>query len=252
MQMTYRRILIEEDVVAGIEGALKELTSIYTERHGDVSQTDLEPYRSTRDFLSNRIRELNTLMDRFFTNRFMGETKETENEQLASLDKLLKEMGKEHGAHYSTTDRINAIKHYFEDLRQEKQNAYGLFATLTDDIRVKLLAMQFMVSSVLSSATHREKDTKLGMLEESIEAVTQELQKIDKDRPETYQWYKSRTGSWDYAKALRDLHHQKSRTTELEETLERATSESILLVAEVEALKREVEELREGDQDEDA
>jgi len=233
--MSYKKWWIDEDLLRGIHSFLASQRNTVSENLMRLSVDDsggTDELQGLKQFLASKLEELEDLTDRFNW-AIDNEPRATESEEMASIDALIERVTKETGWGYAGNDRSGTLKRYYESLQQDRSDAYGLFATLADDIRVKLLAMQFMIQSVLSSATHREKDTKLDMLSESVAAIVMELQKIDKDRPQTYQWYKQASGSWDYARALRDLHHQKSRIQSLEE---RASN----LEAENEGLRQEL------------
>jgi hypothetical protein len=208
--MSYRKFYIEDEIVRNVITYLHELQSLKRERlenNWDDDVTNVE-----RDHLKS----ISYVFSKLKWAIEYSETEQDENEELAAVDKLMKEISKEAGYSYATKNRTRAMRNYFESIQQDKHEAYKVFAALVDDMRIKLLAVQFLINGVLVSATHRVKDTKLGMVQETLDALIEDLGKTNKDRPQDYFWRHESLGSWDYAKALTKLHHKSSNIDRLE------------------------------------
>lgn len=211
----YRKFHIDEKLIQEVVARLEELQSIKIERLNVLKGEDRQAEGETK-------RVLDGTLERFRWAVNSGENEQDENEQITAIDKLIEEeIRRGAGYTFSTDDRVKALRAYFDTLVDKKDEAYKLFAKLVDNTRIQLLAIQFMVEGVLNSATHREKDTKLGMVQDTLDAIIQGFTKIDKDRPWSYSWYTRDLGSWDYARALRDLHHRTSDIKRLEEENEK-------------------------------
>lgn len=215
----YKRFYVDTDILDAVKMALDELYAIKLARAENVVLVEHD--RDEKYALDRDRARLAHARERFVEALERGETEQDENEQLAAVDELIYEIARECSYKYGGATRVQAIRSYFESLRKDKQNAYGTFASLVDDQRVKLLAVKFLIKCVLNAATHREKNDKLYMALDSVDAIVEELAKIDVDRPESYHWHacEYETGSWDYRRALRDLHYRNSEVNRLREEL---------------------------------
>lgn len=223
----YRRYHTKDEVVQEILGALNELCSIKIERAKELSaaaeEVDFSQERDPARFEQKSIRRLAWLIEEFQGAINYGESELEENEQLRAIDQLIStDMVKEAGHMSSGKDRVKIIRGYFADVVRQKQDAYRVFAKLVDEQRVRMLAIKMLAASVEHSATHREKDTKLRMMVQNIDALIHDLTGIDKDHPHYYEygWKYSDVGSWDYAKAITQLHHENSRVSRMEKEIE--------------------------------
>lgn len=151
------------------------------------------------------------LLDEFTHSIINGDTQATENEQLAQIQKWInEELVREAGYHHDGKDFVKSLKAYFQRFLDQKSKAYEVFATLADDMRVKLLAVQFLLEQATHASTHRAKDARIQTIRETITTIVENLGRIDKDQPEQYFWHvRSNTGSWDYVEALRQMHYQR-------------------------------------------
>lgn len=211
----YRKFYIDEEIIQAVVAALIELQSLKIERLRQLTPAD--GGNEIQHVEAGSIQDLLQTIDQFKRAIRNGETEQDENEQLAAIDKFLKTASEEAGYGYGTANRLAELKHYLNSIVDDKHRAYRTFARLADDMRVKLLAVQFLIAGVSHAATHREKNTKLDMLADTIDSLIEGLTQIDKDNPHYYDWHGGNIGSWDYVKALTDLHHRNSAIKRLQE-----------------------------------
>jgi len=160
---------------------------------------------------AKRIRELQDLYENFKRHLRYGDTAQTENEQLIAIHEFLKKELSKHtrSGYFDPKDLVKAVKNFYQDIANEKQRAFGLFATLVDDQRIKLQALQFMLEQALYGSTHRAKNARIEQVKETIQTIAENLGRIDKNDPMDYQWHnQSSVGNWDYVQSLRDMHYQ--------------------------------------------
>lgn len=220
----YRRFYHHEERLQEIISRLEELYTIKLERHKGLPTDSAIEEGATPAWTERKaIDRLAYLIDDFRSSINYGESELDQNEALAAIDKLIEtDMVKEAGHSYAGKDRVKIIRNYFSDIVRQKQDAYRVFARLVDEQRVRMLAIKMLATSVGYSATHREKDTKLRMMIQNIDALIHDLTGIDKDHPEYYEYGRrhSDIGSWDYAKAITQLHHENSRVRRMEKEVE--------------------------------
>jgi hypothetical protein len=220
--MTYRKFFTKEAELQEVLARLEELYSIKLERFKTLPTNSTEEGETPAWTERKALDRLSRLIENFRSSINYGESELEENEQLSAIDALMKEISREAGYGYGNKDRVQQLRAYFETLKNNKHKAYSIFAQLVDDQRIKLLAVQFLLESVPHSATHRVKDFKIGMVQETLRAIVEDLSLVDKDHPDHYDWRRGDLGSWDYTKALKDLHHKKSNIERLEKELEEA------------------------------
>lgn len=220
--MTYRKFFTKEQELQEILARLEELYSIKLERFKELPTNSTEEGETPAWTERRAIDRLSKLVENFRFSINSGESEMEENEQLAAIDKLMQEISREAGHGYGSKDRVAQLKSYFERLVSQKRDAYRVFAKLVDDQRVRMLAIKMLAASVEHSATHREKNTKLGMMVQNIDALIHDLTGIDKDHPHYYEYgfRHHDIGSWDYAKAITELHHENSRVKRMEAEIE--------------------------------
>jgi hypothetical protein len=235
--MSYIRFWSHEEILQEVVGALKQFIEIKTERlHSFHVETDEDKntYSNEKRDLTN----LSRLAHDFYDHVQRGENKASDNEELVAIDELIKEIGRENGYSYAGLKRAEAIRAHFEQLKQQKHEALKVYAALADEIRVKMLALEFMLNAATNSATHREKDSKIRIVIESLVSVIEDLVKVDVD--DTHSFYRdlNTSGSWRYARAMSDLHHKGSAIKGMEKQIEKLSQQ-------VAIQKQERNELRE-------
>lgn len=181
-----------------------------------------------------RIREIQDLREALAYAVNGGDTQATENEQLEAIRKWMNEVLIKEARHgFYDKDLVKVLQGYFKDVLYQKEKAYGIFASLADDMRVKLLAVQFLLEQARYAGTHREKNGRIQTTLETINVIVENLGRIDKGDPQSYEYVThTNVGDWSYIRTLRDMHYQKQRLQTLEE-------ENTILKQKIEELETE-------------
>jgi hypothetical protein len=223
----YAKFWCDKEKVDGIISVAKAYLAVLTERTETLRKTNNLTDEESDLFRhqAKQADEVYRTIEGFEWSVKSGDTDQTENEQLAAINAWIKEELVKHSRGMHVGDLVKSLKAYFKDVIDEKENAYKVFATLADDMRVKLLAVQFLLEQAEHGATHREKNYRINQINQTITTLIENLGRVDKNNPRDYYYHISRSnvGSWDYVQTLTEMHHRKT---------------------ELENLKKEVEQLR--------
>lgn len=230
----------DKDVVTDVLAALQEFKSMKASRLHQML-ANLEDNEEAKIILNSEAKDdsrITRIYEQFAeVIRYHGETEATENEKLAAIRKFMNEVLAKHtGGRIIGQDIVKEVKGYFKGVIDEKEAAYATFATLADDMRVKLLAVQFLLEDARTAATHRAKNEAMDSVLRVLTTIIENLGRVDKNHPESYRYNLHRTGSWDYAQTLAEMHHQKSE-------LEMLRQENETLKAGFQAMEKEVDRL---------
>lgn len=211
--MTWIKWYADKEKVEAAIGVMQEYLAILIERTEVLRHTKglTDDEHNLFQVEAKNSDRVYRILEGFKSSVNSGDTEATENEQLVQLQRWISEdLVKEAGYHHHEKDFTKSLKAYFQRFLDQKSKAYEVFATLADDMRVKLLAIQFLLEQATHASTHRAKDARIQTIHETITTIVENLGRIDKNQPEQYFWHvRSNTGSWDYIEALRQMHYQR-------------------------------------------
>lgn len=145
---------------------------------------------------------------------------EEKKELRGILDGLFNGLG--YRVHGSLSEQVRSG---VESVKRQRDEAFGVVATIVDDQRIRLEALRWMVKSALAAATHSRKNSKLYLAEESIDEILDELQKIDKDDPHRYTAYDWHRGSFNVRRLESEIYQKDQQIRHLKERLSAQSSD---------------------------
>jgi hypothetical protein len=134
---------------------------------------------------------------------------------LAVLKKMWDDIG--HSVHGTLAEQFESAA---ESLRRQRQEAFGVAATLVDDQRVRLEALRWLLKSALDSPTHASKNARLRLGLEAVAEIINELQKIDPDKIHHYTGWNWHTESWNSRKLTAEIYRKDAQIQLLQGQLE--------------------------------
>jgi hypothetical protein len=149
----------------------------------------------------------------------------TLDEERETILTMIRETAKEEGGYTRYGTLAEQLADLIQGLRQGKDRAIGMVATIVDEQRVKLQAMLWILKSALDSPTHKSKDARLHLALESIEQITNEMQGLDPDSISAYQTWGWEKGSWNTRRLTADVMRKQNIIGELEVRLAEAELE---------------------------
>lgn len=132
----------------------------------------------------------------------------------AVVDKALGE-----GRYHLNGNLAERVQGIIQDEQSKRSEAFGLVATLADEMRTKFEAMQWVLKSAVSGGTHREKNRWIELAQTACTEIQAELQRIDPDTLSRYTTWDWKTGSWNIRKLQSDVYHKESQIRRLQERI---------------------------------
>jgi len=147
---------------------------------------------------------------------------ETDDEQLAAIEKLVREY-KDHASVYYSYNRTMAadIRSLIKSFDNEKKQARAAFASLVEEQRTNRRAMQFMVKAILNGGTHRIKNARTYVLIDAIDTMVHSLMNLDVDNAYRYESTPFGNESWDFRRLAAENAELNARLNEALEEIER-------------------------------
>jgi hypothetical protein len=146
--------------------------------------------------------------------------KATPDEEKAELKKIID--GLWEGVGYSYGGSLaEQVQKGVETVKRREKEAYGVIATMIDDQRVRLQALQWILEQALGCSTHKSKDSRLYLGLDSVKAIIDELQKIDKDNPRSYSAWEWHKGSLNTRKLNAEVYRKDRQISEMREEIDK-------------------------------
>lgn len=246
----YRRMFFEETLLFQVVSALEELHSLKVER-----ATNIQPENTMSEMLKEmalvekkQIVSVSDTLTRFKHEVEYAQREPTPNEELEAVDKvMLTYYGP--NLHILPGERPRLLENMLRDGENKTNRAWATFSKLADDIRVKLLAIKYLLDRAPHAGNHGEKNRRIAEVGELMVTVIQEMAKVK--GAEEYDSYRTRytSGSWDYVQALTDLHHKTQNAEKLEAQLIEITADNQKMRAELDRLYELVSQQDEKEND---
>jgi len=141
----------------------------------------------------------------------------TPHEQLQALEKLAQELSHTAGYGFGSQSISEKLRSYAHTIADQRQRAYSTLAAFVEEQKNRLLAIKFIINSAMNSATHREKNTRLQIAVESLDAISLELFGLNMD---SYFLFEMNDGGWDIRKLSSEIHILKSQLADANKKLE--------------------------------
>lgn len=153
----------------------------------------------------------------------------TLDEEREAILNIIRETAKEESGYTRYGTLAEQLADLIQGLRQGKDRAIGMVATIVDEQRVKLQAMIWILKSALDSPTHKSKDARLNLALESIQQITNEMQGLDPDSLRAYQTWGWEKGSWNTRRLTADVARKGEIIRSLQAKLAEARGEKSII-----------------------
>lgn len=203
--MAYKSIFIDEDAIIKAVSALRENAILKREMAKDKPE---------EKELLDQVREIESAATEFERALRSGERQPKPPEEFSAIDEFLKNVQDELAAHYPGETRVGKLKAVFAKIKDEKSRTDRIFATLLEDTKTRLKAIEFLAQGALNGGTHRIKNNRLHALLEAINATLYDISGIDSENPWKYEYYGT-SDTWDFRKMAVEIRHLKSKLERL-------------------------------------
>lgn len=167
--------------------------------------------RATANRYLTVARELEWAME----GRSLQPTPDEEREEIKAI--IEKEFGE---SRYRVSGTLpEKIRGILATERVSRSEAFGLVATLSHELQVKLEAMDWVLKSALTGGTHREKNKWIELGRTACTEIMAELQRIDPDTLSRYTSWDWKSGSWNIRKLQSDVYHKDDQIRRLQERI---------------------------------
>lgn len=232
----YRRFSIDDDVLMKVLAALQELHSLKVERATSI-QPDSIMSKMLAEMAKIERKEIASLSHTMATFRDQvewGYKEPTPNEELDAVDAvIIKLIGSER---FYPERRAALIDNIVKDAENKRQRAWAMFAKLADDIRIKMLAIKYLLDRAPHAGNHHEKNRRITEVGELIVTVIEEMAKVKE--PTDYDSHRTHftSGSWNYIQAMTEIHHKTQDMENTEEQLQAAVTKIKEMQAELDRM----------------